>query len=291
MNLGWHSVRFGLTLNRISSKVIAIVFLLHAAISLALAPWVVGREVQGLVGFGLAILIAAIYLGIVRFVFITDSEDKGILVTFVIVSVVVCQLVYAHPATLEQVLTAMGRITPPVLLACCGLFFVGNLFNVTAWGGMLRWLCSAVAAVALFGAILLTLESTKIASEIAIPALVRDSLLYKFPKMSAVGLGCLGILFHGLSLRQIAKRFHDATTGKYAGRFLVFHVFAAAIVLGIDFFLRDHITQQVITVGAHIFDSVSILASAAIGLVVAIDGMWLSRAVAGAHDLINRQRE
>ncbi|WP_339910691.1 hypothetical protein [Symmachiella dynata] len=290
MNIGWHGVRFGLTLNRISSQAIAIVFLLHSAISLALAPWVVGHEVNGLVGFGLGILIAAIYLGIVRFAFITDADEKMQLIVFVILSIVVCQLVYAHPATLERILTALGRITPPVLLACCGLFFVGSIFSITPVGNILRWLFSAAALVALFGAIVLTLEITKIGGEIPVPAMLRDSPLYKFPQMFAVGLGCLGILFQALSLQQIARRFHDTATGKYTLRFMVYHLFASAVVLGIDYLLRDHTTQPVITVGAHIFDSVTILASAAIGLAVVIDGMWLSRAIGGAHDLINRQR-
>jgi hypothetical protein len=158
MGIGWKGVRFGLTLNRLGSKVIGIIFLLQAAISLALAPWVVGRELHGIVGFALAIIIAFVFLGVVRYAVITQSDEMVIQIVFVIFSVVVCQLVYAHPETLERILVAMTKITPPVLLGSCALFLVGSFYSVTIFGGLFRWLFSAAALVALLGATALTLE-------------------------------------------------------------------------------------------------------------------------------------
>ncbi len=290
MNIAWQAARFGLTLIGISAKVIAILFFLHAAISLALAPWVVGAEIMGLVGFGLALAIAAIYLGVVRYAFITQSEDMVIQIAFVIFSIVVCQLVYAHPATLEKLLTAFSRITPGVLLAGCGVFLIGGTLNAVAFGGAGRWVFSVLAVAAMLGAILLTLEVTQSAGDIPIPALLRNSPLYSYPRISAVGLGCLSVMFLELSLRQTAVRFHDSPTREYVQRALGYHVIAAAIVLGIDYFLQFHTVKPMIVIGDHGFDTAAISASAVICLLAAIDGLWLSRAVAGARDLINPQR-
>jgi len=292
MNSSWIGIRLGLTLNRISSKLIGILFLLDAAISLALAPWVVGREINGVVGFMLAVVLAAIYIGIVRYAIITQSEDMVIQIVFVIISIVVCQLVYAHPATLERILTAMVKITPLVVLAACALFCVGSVLGIAGFGGLLRWVFAFAAAAALLTAMMLVLDVTKIGHlNIPIPGAIRDSPVYKFPLLSALGLGCLGVLFQTLSLRQIAQRFHDSPSRNYAGRFAIYHVVASVIVLGVKFLLRDHRVFPMMVFGQHIFDSATILSGAATAVLVTIDGLWLSRAVAGARDLIDRRRK
>jgi len=288
MGLGWKAIKFGLTINWLSSKVVGYLLLLHASIALGLAPWVVGQQFGTIVGFGLGLVIVAVFLGMIKRAFNTDSAETAVQIAFAFIATAICQLHLAQPKILEAVLTLAERYVPVILLFSAAAFVFGSCYCVIMTGGFFRWLFSLLALLAMLGATLLTIEHTKFANaHLVIPNIIRDSWFYASPFLGAIILGCLGVLFHAISLWSIAGYFHDEPTGRYAGTYAAAHVVMSLAAMGLLYVLLHHELKPVFQVGDAAFDSIAILCNALAGLLFAVDSIWLSRTVAGAKDLID----
>ncbi len=80
------------------------------------------------------------------------------------------------------------------------------------------------------------------------------------------------------------------STEDYVADYLRFHCVGSVIVLATVVVLKGHATKPVVQVGSHVFDAYTISLAAAQLLTIAIAGIWLGRAIAGARDLINPYR-
>ncbi len=295
MGVAWKSVRFGLILNGIGARVIAIVFLLNAAITLALLPWVVGREFNPVIGFFCAVALAAVYLGMVRRALILESEETATQIGFVVVSVLVCQLVYAHPATLQHVLLVSTELTPAVFAGSLALFVAGSVFCVLCWSG-LRDLVLALLSLATMlvtGAVLLKLVS--LAENVrwiqaAIPHRLLAAELFEIPLFSIIGLiasATCAVVLHGLFLRGVAGTYRDETTQKYVSRYLIYQLVASGAIAVAFYLIRDYRPRQVLAIGNASFDTLTICFNSIVSLLAAVAATWLGRAIRGVSGLID----
>ncbi len=298
MGIGWKGVQFGLLLNWLSARVVAIVFLINAAISLALAPWIIGREFNPVIGFAVAMVIVAIYLGVIRRAFILQSEEMVTQIVFVIFSIIVCQLVYAHPQTLKWLLILAAEFTPLVLLGAIALLIVGSAFCLFGWANILSWLYAAGALASLLITGIIAARLTSQAENVrwiqaAIPDTFRNTEILNIPLISAVGLVGFATAFailHTLYLRCVAKYFHDSVTQEYIGNFFIFQICASLLIMARYYFLRNYETKAILILGPVTFDSLTIAANSLVSLLAAVSATWLGRSIKGASDLIDPHR-
>ncbi len=212
LGVGWRGARFGLTLNRLGTMVIAYTFFLNAAVTVGLVPLVFSQQYHGMAGFAVASIIGALYLGSVKRSLQIDADYLKWQLFFVACSVAVCISAFVFLARLEQVLNAARSITTPALYAAIGMLLAGFLCCITAWGSLFTWLSAAAALVTLAGALSFMLVSSGVDSWI--PDALRGSALISSPVLSAVGLACLAIYIHGRYLRHVAAPLQRCVDGR-----------------------------------------------------------------------------
>lgn len=291
LNAQWRSARFGLRLLFWAASVVGYVFLVNAAITLALIPSLLSTTFFGYLGVGATIVIAMTFVAIVRRAVHIDSETLREQLLFVGLSIAAWVLLVFQPSLTTPVLHIMARATPWCIAVAAVLAGVGSFYLLTAWGSLTCWL-SALATFALAALTLLLAASVMFPgwAEETLPEDLQTQSVMESGWLTVAIVGCLAIFTLAFYLRQLSLIFNDRTSAEYIINFIAFQVGATAVVMFAIWVLKDYEVQPVLQIGEFNFDLKFAALSACASLVAAAAGIWLSRCIAAARAVVNLNR-